>query len=230
MLKPVLFFCWFPLQVYSQLKGKAELNRYMVNPDKPTENLTTKITIWYLGNQSIQEVPYLDSKTDSTGTHTNAYIKYYLFIDPDLHQYFYYRSFSDTSKLLKHYKGVNPIKDQGGWDLYSNKEFNYESCKKLIDTLIDANNYSRYSFRKISNGKTNDFILYTNCEIKGVPIRYLKPFSKKLGCPVTRMDIYYEGRLTGISQFQYVSYTLMNEELKVFDAWKKNEKKYLKKK
>ncbi|MEI9944970.1 MAG: hypothetical protein WDN26_12235 [Chitinophagaceae bacterium] len=166
-------------------------------------------------------MPHFDSKTDSTGTKTNIYVKYYLFIDTDLRQYFYYGNFSDSSKAIIHFKGKNQFAKYGGWDLYSNKEFEYDSRLKLTDTTINEIVFNRNKFHRGNNNASNDFILYTVCEKENIPIRYMKSLSEKLGCPVTRMDTYYEGRLVAIDQFQYVSDTLTNEEIRIFSAWKK---------
>lgn len=222
-MKLTLLFCWIPFQAHSQVQGKVELDRNMFNAEKPSESVKIRASVSYKGNQSIQEVPYLDIKTDSTGiTHTNVDVKYYLFIDPDLHEYFYYRNFSDTSKVVMHCKGGNPFEKYGGWDLYSDKKFDYDESQKLANTVISSNDYSRYRFRKIKNGKADDFILYTLCGKKEIPIIYLKPFSKEIGCPVVRLDTYYEGRLVSITQLQYISDTLTSKEKRVFQAWQKN--------
>jgi hypothetical protein len=221
MLKSFLFLWWIPLKVHSQLQGKVRLDYYSVNPNNPNETFKISTAVWYNGNKSIQEVPHIITKTDSTGTKTKVDVKYYLFINSLSHEYFYYRNFSDTSKLAKHFKGGDPIEKYGGWDLYSTKKFDYDSSKKLVDTVIDGTNYSRYRFCKIRNGKTIDFILYATCEIKDLPVQYFKPFRKEISCPIIRQDTYFEGRLTGINRLQYVSDTLTSEEKKVFQSWQK---------
>ena len=218
-MKAILFLLWIPLQVHSQVQGKAELEHYTFNPDMPNKGLKINIRIWYQGSQSIQEVPFIDSRQNSTGAHTMVYVKYYLFIDTTQNQFFYYDSFSDTSKLIINFKGGNPFEKYGGWNLHSNKKFDYDDSKKITDTNINGSNYNRYRFRKIKDGKINDFILYALLKKRDVPVKYLKPFAEEIGCTVFRMDTYYEGRLTGIHQIKYLSDTLTDEEKRVFKAW-----------
>jgi hypothetical protein len=214
------------MQSQSQVQGKVKLDHYSVNQDSSKEIFKISHVVWYSGNQSIQEVPHINIRTDSTGSETNIYIEYYLFIDSNSHQYFYYRNFSDTARLVKHFKKTAPFEKYGGWDLYFVKKFDYDESKKITDTIIDGINYERYRYRKVNNGKTIDFILYASCEIKDLPVQYFKPFRKEISCPIVRQDTYFEGRLTGINRFQSISDTLTNEEEKVFQSWRKKIKPY----
>jgi hypothetical protein len=224
-VRSILFFLLLSFKLYSQVQGKAQLDRYFFKPGRPEKGLKVGTCIWYVGKESIQEVPQLDTRTDSTGTYTNTSIKYYLFINPGLRQYCYYKNFSDTSRLIMHFKSADSVIKYGGWDLYSDKKFEYDSYRKLGDTVVDGEQYGRYRFHKIKNGKKNDFVLYTSCEKKDVPVRYLKPFVKVVDCPVIRMDTYYENQLVSIAQLTYLSDVLTEKEIKVFNAWEQNAKK-----
>jgi len=225
-LRIILFLLVISINLYSQPQGKVKLDHYTFNTDKSIQDLKISAIIWYNGSRSIQEVPHLNINTDSTGTSTNSYVKYYLFIDSEEHQFFYYGNFSDTSKAIMHFTKIIPFEKYGGWDLYSNKLFKYNECKKLTDTVINGNRYSRYRLRKFNNDDINEFILYAICERKDVPIKYLKSFSEKIGCPIIRMDTYFADQLAGIAQITYISDSLTSYELKVFEAWEKNFKKY----
>jgi len=49
-----------------------------------------------------------------------------------------------------------------------------------------------------------------------IPVKYLKPVGDKIGCPVITMEIYFDNRLTGITQIHCVAETLTDAEAKVF--------------
>ncbi len=215
-MKLLFFFVCTSIQTFSQIQGKVKLERLIIDRDDPKNNLKMNTTIWYTGTKSIQEVPAINIETDSTGTYTKTSIKHYLLIDPSLQTYIYFSSFSDTSSIINYTKGINPFDKFGGWDLYSNKVFDYDSYIKITDTILDGVSYNRHRFRKIVDNKKNDFIIYTRCEKKRIPIKYLKPLGDKIGCPVIRMEIYFDGRLTGITQLHCLSETLTDAEAKVF--------------
>jgi hypothetical protein len=225
MGKFLILFWLIPLQVHPQIQGKIKLNYYTFNPNNPNEFSSLDQTVWYLGNQSIQNIPTLDIKTDSTGTHMSTFVKYYLFIDPSSRKYFYYDGFSDTARLIKHFKKISPITKHGGWDMYANvKGFEYENSIKLSDTIFDGNVYGRYKFPKNTNGELNVFIAYVKDEKFDIPIKLFKFFSDRINQTIVRMDTYYQGRLVGIMQLQYLSEKLTSEEEKIFKRWNRETK------
>lgn len=170
---------------------------------------------------SIQEVKHIDFKVDSAARSSEVSLLYFLLIDPGSQQYLYYSSFSDTSRLLYRFEGVNPVPKMGGWDMYSPKKFDYTSYRKIPDTCINRKVYGRFLFERASQGFANLLILYTDCKQSPRPVSYLKPFHQITGCPVVRMDTYSNGKLVGISQLVYVSEKLAPEERKVFTALEK---------
>jgi len=192
------------------------MDRIIVDRDDPKKNVKMSTMIWYLGTKSIQEVPSIDSKTDSTRTSITVSVKYYLFIDSDLHTYIYFSTFSDTATIINYSKETKLFNKYGGWDPYPAKSFDYDSYVKITDTILNGISYNRHRFRKIIDGKKNDYIIYTCCKNKNAPIKYLRPVSEQIGCPVVRMEMYFNHKLTGTTEFHYLTDTLTDAEVKVF--------------
>ena len=67
-----------------------------------------KTNVWYYGDVSIQEVPKLYMKNDSSGQKNYFRVNYYLLINPTLEKYAYYKHFSDTARPVIKYNGSNP--------------------------------------------------------------------------------------------------------------------------
>jgi hypothetical protein len=217
----VLNFLCLSLATIAQVEGKAVLERVMVDSEDSSRNIKTGSTIWYRDDMSIQEVKHIDLKVDSAARSPKVSLLYFLLIDPGSQQYLYYSSFSDTSRLLYRFEGMNPVSRMGGWDMYSPKKFDYTSYRKIPDTSINGKVYGRFLFERASEGLANHLILYTDCKEPSRPVSYLKPFYSITGCPVVRMDTYSNGKLVGISQLVYLSDTLSPEERKVFTALEK---------
>jgi len=187
---------------------------------KPNDSIVINTTIWYDGMLTIQEVPHLDITSDSTGDRIQQEIRYFLFINPKTPLYAYYRSFSDTAQKVEASRSTNLFAKYGGWNLYSHEKFDYEKSQQLTDTMINGKSYRRFKFQKTNSGKINDFILYGSCEQKGIPIGYLSGFVDLIGCPITGMDTFYEGKLVGTTKLNHVSNFLTAKEQTIFQLWK----------
>jgi hypothetical protein len=225
-MKLLFFFVCISIQTFSQNQGKVRLDRLIADRDDSGKDLKMSTMIWYLGSNSIQEISTIDIKSDSTGTYTTTSISHYLFIDPNLQTYIYFKTFSDTALIIKYSRGAKVFDKYGGWDLYSTKMFDYDSYMKTTDTTLNGISYSRHRFRKIVDRKKTDYVIYTNCQTPNIPVKYLKPVGERIGCPVIRMETYFNSRLTGITELHYIADTLTDAEIKVFQTWGKSMKKY----
>lgn len=181
--------------------------------------------IWFKGNQSIQEVPVILFGGESSGKNPFFKIKHYSYLDPDANAGRNYYAFSDTAKVFKQYSNIDSVIIGGGWNFYSNQNFQYDSSTNLSDTVINKISYGRIRLDKKINDNSIFFVLYHRCDKKETLIRLFKPLSDSIGCPIVRDDTYIKNKLFMTREIEFVSDKLTRDELEVFEAWKKNGKK-----
>jgi hypothetical protein len=211
-----------------QDQGIVIVHTYFFGNDGPNSKppLDISYRILFKNNRSIQEVPLLIFTDDSSGQKASFKIKHYSYLDPDKNVCYNYKSVSDTAEVLKHYSDIDSVVKDGGWNFYSNRKFEYDSSKNLCDTIINNTRYERISLDKKVNGNAVYLIIYFRCDKKGTLIKVFKPLSDSIGCPATRDDSFIKNKLFMTRELEFISDKLTQGELKVFEAWDENEKKY----
>ncbi|HTE12465.1 MAG TPA: hypothetical protein VK645_15885 [Chitinophagaceae bacterium] len=222
------FFCavmiLFSCCLRAQKQGIVKVHVYVFGPDGPGTTLPFDISyrIWYKNSRSIQEVPLLVFKDDSSGKSTSVKIKHFSYLDPDRNVCINYASFSGISKILKHYSNVDSVSKNGGWNFYSDAKLTYDSLKNLSDTVINNIAYGRIRMDRTINDDRIYLILYFRCDKKGTWITAFKTLSDSIGCPIVWDDSFIKNRLFMTRELEFVSDKLSQKELTVFDAWEKN--------
>lgn len=206
-----------PLYSLCQYEGTLEMQRSLLDAAPKGDIRKITIKIWYLGRQSIQQVPSIAITQD---TISNLQVKYYLFIDSASSNHAYFTSFSDTAQLIAYSVKPDLFSKYGGWNLHSKEQFEFDNIQRLNDTVIRSKRFVRYNLTKPAGSDLFNFIVYGSCAEKH-RILYVPSISKRIGCPVLRMDTYYNGRLTGIMQIEYGIKKLSAYERRVFNAWQK---------
>jgi hypothetical protein len=138
---------------------------------------------------------------------------------------FQLQEISDTAKVLKNYSDIDSVTIDEGRNFYSSQRFDYDSSKKLEDTVINTLVYKRIRINKSFNGNPIYLILYYMCDKKGKFIKLFKPISDSIGCSIVRDDTFIEDRLFMTIEPEFVSDNLSKNELRIFDAWEKNARK-----
>jgi hypothetical protein len=195
------------------------------------EAFMTDRNIWYKGKIVIEEVRIIKD-TDSNGVLIREKpVAYYLFIDRGSKSFYNYSSFSDTARILDKYTQADTaeIRGLGGWSFYKDHDMNIvDSMLFLPDTIINNIAYKRNQvFFKASN-KLRPGIIYLRCDKKGTKFIFDKKLSEKLGCPILRIDYLptFENPSPVSSEILFIRDSLTVAEIKVFNAWEKNIKKY----
>jgi hypothetical protein len=191
----------------------------------------TDMKVWYKGKLFIEEIKTIETHRDTNGVTTRKTpLAYYLFMDRKSKSFYHYSSFSDTAKILDKYilPDTAMMRSLSGWAFYKNWDINIAgSIKTLTDTLIDKVAYRRVQLPIISNGFLVTIIAYQRCDRKGSIFQFDKNLGKKLGCPVMRIDDLPspEYPIPISSEINFLRDSLTKEEIKIFEAWKKNMKK-----
>lgn len=191
--------------------------------------LTNDFRIWYKDSMAIEEVKLIRFITDTAGNEsTETVVMHYAFIYPASKSFYYYKNFSDTAAIIKKYAGIDSFITDGGWNFYTKRNIEYTGFPDIInDTVINQVNYKRVKFN--TQKEDNDYVSigYFRCDKKRVIFKFDSDYSEKLGCPLVRIDdLPVEKGNPTRSELSFISDTLTKEELKVFDAWERNAKKY----
>lgn len=186
--------------------------------------------IWYSNNYIIEEITVVNHENNSVG-HDTTWVKisYYTFMDLDSKSFYDYTSFSDTARLINKF----PEPDSSGapgWSFYIQNDISStEPPQKLSDTVIREITYKRYKFiNKTKDNGEQVHIAYSRCDKKGTLFQFDKKFSDKIGCPIVRVDLFAIplNRYSLSKEIEFISNTLTEEEIKVFNAWERNARKY----
>ena len=156
----------------------------------------------------------------------------YTFIDLRKKWFYVYRNLSDTAKIVEQYPQPDTGEVKGGWKFLSKEKVIFsDSLRDMTDTTIDGIAYKRAeAHKKVSyNGFEQNMIQigYMRCDKKGSPFVIDNAFSAKISCPFVKLDRFDSETLEGnVVEWVYLPDKLTANELKVFDAWEKNEKQY----
>lgn len=217
----LLSFFLSPLYLLSQSEGKIQMQRSIFDADQYWNNVKIATKVWYCGSQSIQEVSDIAMTSDSSGKHITVNIKYYLFIDSLLNLHLYFTSFSDTAALIAKSNKPDLFSKYGGWNLYSKVEFEFDRMVHMKDTSINRRQLGRYDLIKAKGKDLFKFAVFVSCSNKNLPLIYIPSIARKIGCPIIRMDSYYNGQLSSRMDIEYVPGRLSAAEKKVFKTWSK---------
>jgi len=196
------------------------------------EFIFADMNLWYKNELYIEEIKSVETYVDTNGVMTRKTpLAYYLFIDRSSKSFYHYSSFSDTARIIDKYilSDTAMLKGVGGWAFYKNWDIGISgTLNTLGDTLIDNILYKRDQFPIISNGSLVTIIAYQRCDKKGTIFQFDTLLSNKLRCPVTRIDFLpsRENPRPISPEIHFLRDSLTKEELKIFDAWEKNIKKY----
>ncbi|MEO8403600.1 MAG: hypothetical protein ABI480_03360 [Chitinophagaceae bacterium] len=190
---------------------------------------TNRIKMWFKDSLSIQEHVTVHSNTEHGKTTEWLVSTAYTYIDPRSHLFYLYKTFSDTASLIKRSKGGDSTFVDDAWNFYAPEDEQYlDSPQVLADTLINEISHKRIKYNtidRLSDRKYTD-IAYFRCDKKGALIFFNKNMSKKIGCPMFRIDYlpFDKNENPYTESLDFLRDSLTAEEIKVFNAWEKNAK------
>jgi hypothetical protein len=191
--------------------------------------------VWFKDSIAIVKTMGIHAPTvNGVETKREVVLMFYTFIDLRKMLFYKYATFYDTAKIIQSYNKVqaDTVFWNVNWRFYQYHDIPYtEPLENLPDTIIEGKVFQRI---RIINKPTIDTtnirtsIAYFDCERKGTMFQIDKSLSEKKGCPMVKYyilpSIKYAGAIAG--EIEFVSDKLTPEELKIFDAWERNVKKY----
>lgn len=214
--------------VYKMLLYKPAIKRYVRE-----ETYYPETKVWFRDSTAIVKTMGIYFNTDSNNIETRkAEAMYYTYIDLRKMIFYKYGFFSDTAKVIQSYNKTQADTVVWGvnWRFYEPKNIPYsEPLQNMTDTVIEKKVFKRIRLINNSENDTNKIsIAYFDCTQKATMFVINKALTDIAGCPMVKYyilpSIRWPGALAG--ELDFVSDKLTPEEVKVFDAWKKNVKKY----
>ena len=155
----------------------------------------------------------------------------YTFVDFRTKSFYVYLNFSDTAKIMDKYPQPDSGRPEGGWFFFTNQHYiPLANLTVVPDTTINDIVYKRVKSVQVDpTVKEREVVRHYNawarCDKKSALHRYDNPLSELIGCPVVKYEIYTPEFGSGFSmELEFLRDKLTPEEIKVFEAWRKNAK------
>lgn len=207
--------------------GEVQMKTHFYDA-KGNPTFTDLLRVWYKDSAVVEEMHRTNTVTAAGVTTVTYPVILYRYIHLRTKTMYDYKSFSDTAKIIN--KAVLPdsLMEDYGWSFYSDKILRIKGAPEpLSDTIIDNITYKRakFSFER-HDPKKNFLIGYLRCDGKGLLFSLEKAYSRQLNCTMVKFFDFQVGRERPYAsqEIDFVSDTLTQEELKIFDAWQRNAK------
>ncbi len=200
--------------------------KFKNNKDTPYLNIPTKA--WYfdsLGLTQLCEIVTIDSGDNHS---TKIQTMGYRFVDMKKNWIYEYSSLSDTAVIRKSYAYTNTTDVEGGWLFDYRSSLALDSIYSITDTTIDHVLYKHYVVRYAYNNVPciGDCLFRTD---QPQTFFQIDPnLGAKLGLPMVAIRTYpvANPHPTFSQKINFVSRTLPDSVVKIFNAWKENENKF----
>jgi hypothetical protein len=220
------------LVVYKTLFYEPSLKKYI-----PAEIYGPETKIWYKDSAVIFKIMGVKLPNTTNGIETtkrDVVLMHYIYLDLTKMLFYKYASFSDTAQIVQSYNQLQSDTVLYGvtWKFYERRSIPHTKPFEIIaDTMIDGKIFKRVKIivnRQNDSTQTNTMVAYFDCSRKGNIFQINKGLSDSLGCPMVAVYTLStaDNPITLAAELEFISDKLTYEELKVFDAWEKNVKKY----
>jgi hypothetical protein len=188
------------------------------------------LKVWFKDSNAVEEIHRINLATDAAGNTSMSYsVMFYRYIDLRNKAVYDYKSFSDSAKIFKKARLPDSLMKDYGWSFYSEKIRQIQGTpEEMKDTIIDNVTYKRAKFHFMYDDPKRTFIIgYFRCDGKGEMFSLEKAHSRKLNCTMTKFSEFPIGKTNPFAtiELEFLSDTLTEREVKVFEAWKKNAEK-----
>lgn len=227
----LILCCTTARKTPSKNEGVLEMvTNFYDNRGKPT--FTAKSKIWYSDYAAIQEINMLKILTDTDNvSHFTHEVMFYKFTNLNNEVASYYKSFSDTStSFSRNTLQKDSLKAQS-WNFYKDTVYKIKGVPfELGDTVIDRVSYKVIRFEVLNEhpAKKTYAIGYLRYNTGSNLFSLEKGYSWKNGYSLEKVLEFQEGSKIPFASMEinHLRDSLNLEELKVFDAWKKNTESY----
>jgi hypothetical protein len=176
--------------------------------------ITQKCGIFTEGNDDV-----LSTKVVTVG---------YRFFDLRKKWAYEYLSFTDTAKIVRKYRYTDTTHMVGGWNFGNKKTIAATGFQVLPDTAIDGITFKRCSVQFNASGTPFEAMGLFRCDKKDSWFQLDTGISRRIGCPLVFFRMYPSTKPHSKfdQEIRFVSNQSEDSVIKVFAAWKKNERVY----
>ena len=201
-----------------------------------SETFGPDIKVWFKDSTVIVKTMGISINRDTNNIETRSvYVAYYTYVDLTKMVFYKYANFSDTAKIIVRYTEAqsDSVFWNVNWKFYKRNDIAHTGpIENMSDTIMNNRTYKRLKLTEKPTNDSTDFqatIVYFDCARKGTIFQYDKHLSEQVGCPMVAYNELPTAKFprTLSCEIEFVTDKLTPEELKVFDAWEKNVKKYL---
>jgi len=194
-----------------------------------TPSVTYINQVWYKDSLTIEKITkkdFMTIRSKTTVTDSTLFFRFVNLRDKELYDY---KHFSDTAVPFNKATLPDSMMDFG-WSYYSHKVRRIQGTpQELSDTSIDNLIYKRIQFNFIGDDLTKGYkIGYYRCDEKARMFSLEKNYGTKINCTMTKFEDFQTGFAGPFAtvEIEFLSDSLNNEQLKIFDVWEKNIVKY----
>jgi hypothetical protein len=225
-LSCILVACGSSFKIRQSESGLVQLRTYFFDSTQ-TQTFTDTAKVWYYDSTTIEELHIINSVTDANGITVVTYpVFLHRYIDFRAKAWYTYLTFSDTARIVN--MGILP--DSGftnyGWNFFPKTAREIEGTPQpLSDTVTEGQSFKRIRFKTKRSDPDVVTIAYLRCDGVGLLLFSLeKAYSRQKNCIMTKRFGYLEGKTQPFvaKHVDFVRDSLTQQEMKVFEAWKKN--------
>jgi hypothetical protein len=181
---------------------------------------------WYQDSIGITQICGIFIVETDTNRITNITTMGYRFVDLKKKWAYEYATFTDTALVKRKYRYTDTTRFPGGWNFANRTPVATDSFHFLADTTIDAVGYKRCKVNYDFNQTRFEGIGLLRCDKNNTHFQIDTAISNKIGCSLVSFLTYpmKNPRSRFGSEIKFISDHLPDSVLRVFAAWKRNEK------
>lgn len=191
---------------------------------------TDTLRIWYKDSTLAEDIRRSVTVTDTNNVTTETFPRVlFRYIDLRRKMLYDYKTFSDTSVLIRKAMLIDKGIQYYGWPVYGEEQLTIVSEPvPLPDTTMNGVHYKRSRFILVhKNPNTQYTIGYFNCDHASSMFSIVRDKSRKMDCDLVKIYDYHVGirQPYGSMEVVPISDHLAPGELQVFNAWEQRAKK-----
>jgi hypothetical protein len=187
---------------------------------------SSNIKIWFNNDLAIEQIATVHINIDTLSRRAvKEEIRFYAFVNFKSQKVTFYKTFFESATILRRNLPIKTLEEEGGWNFRKRDTLKYEgSALARPDTNIDGKLYKKFEFNTTTKGSPARSDALFRCGATGRSFTIETCFSEKIGCSMVKLFTFPLSRYSPDSaEILDVSDKLDPAELRVFNAWYKNE-------
>jgi len=236
-LSPIILLCFLSANACTSkenlkrpIKQGLVVMKTVFYDSSGTVKFVDTLKIWYKDSVAIQEIHRINLSNNSSKTppQVTYSVILYRYMDLKNKALYDYKTFSDSAVM----QNKASLPDSGmrdyGWSFYSEVLRRIQGTPEpLSDTILGNVTYRRTRFHFTHDDPKKSFIVgYFRCDGVNEMFSLEKSYSHKIGCVMTKFSEFGVDQINPFAtiEVEFISDSLNDRELGVFQAWGTNAK------